>query len=83
MSETSSHCPVADFIASVPDNLPPTEEFQMEKLKFLVGTLVEQSKNNKMQIDLYTTLYEEFLKLFLHLGKAIKLAFADIKMKAK
>ena len=58
------------------------EEFQMEKLKFLLSTLVEQSKSNKMQIDLYTTLYDEFLKLFLHFGKAIKLAFADIKQKA-
>ena len=35
-----------------------------------------------MQIDLYTTLYDEFLKLFMHFGKAIKLAFADIKQKA-
>ena len=55
----------------------------MEKLKFLVTTLVEQSKNNKMQIDLYTSLYEEYLKLFLHFGKAIKLAFADISQKAQ
>lgn len=54
------------------------EEFQMEKLKFLVTTLVEQSKKKKMQIDIYTSCYDEWLKVFLHFGKAIKIAFADI-----
>lgn len=75
-------CPVATLIASVPDTLPPMEEFQIEKLKFLLATLVEQSKQHKMQVDLYTECYEEFLKLFLHFGKAIKFAFADIQQKA-
>ena len=55
----------------------------MHKLKFLLSTLVEQSKSNQMQIDLYTELYDELLKLFLHFGSAIKIAFADISEKAE
>ena len=83
--EVSDHnsCPIVALFIAVPDNLPAMEEFQMERLKFLLGTLVEQSKSKKMQINLYTELYHEFLKLFLHFGKAIKLAFADIQEKAK
>lgn len=40
----SEVCPVANLVASIPDTLPPMEEFQMEKLKFLLATLVDQSK---------------------------------------
>ena len=75
-------CPVVAIMKSIPEDMPPMEDFQMEKMKFLVGTLVEQSKSNKMQVDLYTTFYEESLKLFCHMGSATKLAFSDIRIKA-
>lgn len=50
-------------------------ELNMHKLRWLSETLAKQSRDDRMQIDLYVELYNEYLKKFLHLGSAVKLAF--------
>uniref|UniRef100_A0A7S3FU91 Glycolipid transfer protein domain-containing protein n=1 Tax=Strombidium rassoulzadegani TaxID=1082188 RepID=A0A7S3FU91_9SPIT len=57
-------------------------EFSMEKYLFITNELVRQSEGRRMNIQLYVDFYYECLKLFLHFGSAIKLAFKDIQEKA-
>ena len=48
-------------------------------LKVLLASLNVQSEYGCMEIKIYTDLYREFLKLFIHLGKAIRYTrFTDI-----
>lgn len=48
----------------------------MPKILFMLDKLYKQTVIGKMEISLFTELYEEFLKLFKHFGAATKLAFS-------
>eukprot|EP00356_Strombidium_inclinatum_P008016 CAMPEP_0170484228 /NCGR_PEP_ID=MMETSP0208-20121228/3732_2 /TAXON_ID=197538 /ORGANISM="Strombidium inclinatum, Strain S3" /LENGTH=50 /DNA_ID=CAMNT_0010757503 /DNA_START=314 /DNA_END=466 /DNA_ORIENTATION=- len=50
----------------------------MEKYKYQVAELNYMAESNRMEMKLYTAMYLECLKLFIHFGSAIKLAFKDI-----
>ena len=58
----------AEFAQDQPD-------FNMQKLRWLSETLAKQGRDDRMQIELYIEIYNEYLKKFLHLGAAVKLAF--------
>ena len=48
----------------------------IELLKFYLLKLNQEGRSNKMDLKMYCSMYHEFLKLFIHLGKAIKFAFS-------
>ena len=48
----------------------------MELLKYYLFKLNQDGRSNRMDLKMYCAMYMEFLKLFIHLGKAIKFAFS-------
>lgn len=48
----------------------------MDLLKYYLAKLNQDGRSDKMDLKMYCSMYMEFLKLFIHLGKAIKFAFS-------
>ena len=55
--------------------LPPGEEFSMDRLIYLMQTVVDSWDNNQTPIAAFSDMYIEWTKLFKHMGPTISLAF--------
>ena len=54
----------------------------LDLLKYQLQRLNQEGRSNNMDLKTYCNMYNEFLKMFAHLGAAVKLAFSDVSDKA-
>ena len=54
----------------------------MKKLKLQMRHLACQSADDKIEYEVYVDVYHEWLKLMIHLGSTISMAFQDLITKA-
>jgi hypothetical protein len=61
----------------------PTPQLQIKKLVASMKHLANGTLSDKMEYEIYVSVYHEWLKLMTHLGKCVSLGFNDLIHKAK